>query len=112
MNEFERLTRLSGKIKETYPKGTRILLIEMGDDDPRPIPPYTRGTVDLVDDMATVHCTFDNGRSLGLAYGADSYRKLTEQELAEEKLNSAKVAVADKEMFCIDADMSGIRKTN
>lgn len=105
MNEFERLTRMSGSVKAAYPKGTRILLIKMGDDDPRPIPPNTRGTVDLVDDMAMVHCTFDNGRRLGLAYGVDSYRKLTEQELAEEKLNSAKVAVADKEMFCIDADM-------
>ena len=53
-------------------------------DDPRPIPPNTRGTVDFVDDLATVFCKFDNGRRLGLAYGADSYRKLTEQEIAEE----------------------------
>ena len=38
--------------------------------------------------MATVHCDFDNGRSLGLAYGEDRYRKLTEQELAEEENNN------------------------
>ena len=75
MNEFERLTRMSDSVKAAYPKGTRILLIKMGDDDPRPIPSNTRGTVDLVDDMAMVHCTFDNGRRLGLAYGVDSYRK-------------------------------------
>lgn len=84
INEFDRLSRMTNRIKAEYPEGTRILLIQMGDDDPRPIPPNTRGTVDFVDDMRTVHCTFDNGRRLGLAYGADSYRKLTEQELAEE----------------------------
>lgn len=84
MNEFERLSRVADRIKEQYPEGTRILLIQMGDDDPRPIPPNTRGTVDFVDDLATVFCKFDNGRRLGLAYGADRYRKLTEQELAEE----------------------------
>ncbi len=84
MNEFTRLSRMANHIKAEYPEGTRILLIQMGDDDPRPIPPNTRGTVDFVDDLATVFCKFDNGRRLGLAYGADSYRKLTEQELAEE----------------------------
>lgn len=75
---------MANHIKAEYPEGTRILLIQMGDDDPRPIPPNTRGTVDFVDDLATVFCKFDNGRRLGLAYGADRYRKLTEQELAEE----------------------------
>ena len=83
MNEFTRLSRMGSHVKAEYPEGTRILLIQMG-DDPRPIPPNTRGTVDFVDDLATVFCKFDNGRRLGLAYGADSYRKLTEQEIAEE----------------------------
>ena len=59
------------------------MLLGMG-DDPRPMESGTRGTVRFVDDMATVHCDFDNGRSLGLAYSEDRYRKLTEQELAEE----------------------------
>ncbi len=84
MNEFERFSRIANEVKAEFPEGTRILLIEMG-DDPRPILPNTRGTVQFVDDMATVFCKFDNGRNLGLAYGADSYRKLTEQEIAEEK---------------------------
>lgn len=83
MNDFNRLSRIANQIKAAYPEGTRILLIKMG-DDPRPIPPNTRGTVDFVDDMGTVHCKFDNGRNLGLAYGADRYRKLTQQELEEE----------------------------
>ena len=86
MNEIKRMSRVTNHLKTKYPKATRIMLIEMG-DDPRPIPPHTKGTIEFVDDMATMHCTFDNGRRLGLIYGEDSFRKLTEQELEEE--NSA-----------------------
>lgn len=43
MNDFERLSRIANKIKAEYSEGTRILLIEMGDDDPRPIPRNTSG---------------------------------------------------------------------
>ena len=53
------------RMKNTYTPGTRIELDYMG-DDPRPIAPGTKGTVKIVDDMGTVHCTFDNGRYLGL----------------------------------------------
>ena len=41
-----------------------------------------------VDDMCTLHCAFDNGRQLGLIPGEDSFRKLTEEELAEEQADS------------------------
>lgn len=44
-----------------------------------------RGTVRFVDDIGTVHCAFDNGRSLGLCPGEDFFRKLTDEELAEEQ---------------------------
>ena len=44
-----------------------------------------RGTVMFVDDMSTVHCKFDNGRQLGIIPGEDSFRKLTDEELAEEQ---------------------------
>lgn len=84
MNIYQRLERQAEALKKAYPAGTRILLIEMGSDDPRPIPPNTRGTVQVVDDMGTVHCNFDNGRRLGLVSEADCFRKLTEQEIAEE----------------------------
>ena len=60
------------RMKGTYPPGTRIVLDVVG-DDPRPIPPGTKGTVRIVDDMGTVHCDFDNGRRLGLVPGEDAF---------------------------------------
>ena len=54
--------------KDTYPEGTRIVLVEMK-NDPRPIPAMTEGTVDTVDDAPTIHCRFDNGRYLGIIPG-------------------------------------------
>lgn len=84
MNEWERNRRMAERYKESYPPGTRIMLLQMG-DDPRPVEPNTRGTVRIVDDMGTLHCDFDNGRQLGIVPGEDSFRKLTEQELAEEQ---------------------------
>ena len=65
------------KLKETYPRGTRIVLDAMG-DDPRPIEPGTKGTVWTVDDMGTVHCDFDNGRRLGLVSGEDYFHAISE----------------------------------
>ena len=83
MNEWDRLTRQAKRYQEAYPPGTRVLLIGMG-SDPNPVEPNTRGTVMWVDDIGTIHCSFDNGRSMGLIPGEDSFRRLTEEELAEE----------------------------
>ena len=66
------------RMKDQYPPGTRIQLDFMG-DDPRPIPPGTKGTVRHVDDMGTVHCDFDNGRRLGLIPGEDTFHKAPEK---------------------------------
>ena len=87
MNEWDRLRRVAEEYKVRYPPGTRIKLLHMGDDEVFPIPDGTRGTVAFVDDIGTVFCNFDNGRSLGLAYGADSFRSLTQEEAAEEEQN-------------------------
>ena len=51
----------------------------------RSVDDNTRGTVLTVDDIDTLHCKFDNGRTLGLIPSEDSFRKLTEEELAEEQ---------------------------
>ena len=77
MNEWARAERMAKVYKEMYPKGTRIELIEMG-DDPRPIPPGTKGTVRVVDDMGTIHCDFDNGRRLGLIPSEDRFKIIEE----------------------------------
>lgn len=104
MNEYDRLARQAKWLKEEYPHGTRILLIEMG-DDPHPVEPNTRGTVDAVDDIGTLHCSFDNGRHLGLVYGEDRFRKLTQEEIEEEN-NSICVEETTEELLTNDAGPS------
>lgn len=53
MNEYDRLYRQAQRYKELYPKGTRILLLHMG-NDPRPVEDDMRGTVIAVDDVFSV----------------------------------------------------------
>lgn len=67
------------RIRHRYPAGSRIVLNYMG-DDPNPIPPGTKGTVIAVDDIGTVHCSFDNGRRLGLVPGEDFFHKIAAPE--------------------------------
>ena len=84
MNEFDRLRRTAERMKESYPPGTRIQLDHM--EDPwAPVPPGTRGTVQFVDDIGQIGMKWDNGRTLSLVPGEDSFRKLTDVELAEEQ---------------------------
>ena len=84
MNWAEKGRRMAERARELFPPGTRIQLIHM-DDPYHPIPDGTRGTVKFVDDMGTVFPDWDNGRSLGVVYGEDSFRKLTPEELLEEQ---------------------------
>ena len=64
------------RIKEQYSGGTRIRLLSM-DDPYAPISPGAEGTVDFVDDIGTLHCIFDNGRTLGIIPGEDSFSVLS-----------------------------------
>ena len=84
MNEWERLSKQAERYKEDYPPGTRIVLLSM-ENDPNPVESGTRGTVKHVDDIGTLHCRFDNGRSLGVVPEEDLFRKLKDEELAEEQ---------------------------
>lgn len=79
--EWERLAKIN---KEKYPPGTRIELINMNDPF-APVDAGTRGTVKHVDDAGQIHMSWDNGRTLPLDSGEDSFRKLTEEEIAEEE---------------------------
>ena len=62
-------------IKEQYPPGTRIRLNAM-DDPYAPILPGTEGEVDFVDDAGQLHMKWDNGRTLPLVPGEDSFTVL------------------------------------
>lgn len=73
------------RLRKEYPEGTRLMLLSMDD-------PYSKlvcgdkGTVTYVDDAGTIHMKWDSGSSLGLLYGEDSFRKLTDCELKDEKI--------------------------
>lgn len=84
MGIFQEWAALAKENKAKYPPGTRIELIQMNDPF-APVPAGTRGTVDHVDDAGQLHMRWDNGRTLALVSGEDSFRKLTEEELAEEQ---------------------------
>ena len=62
-------------IKEQYPPGTRIRLNSMGDPY-HPILPGTEGEVDFVDDKGQIFMKWDNGRTLPLIPGEDSFTVL------------------------------------
>ena len=62
-------------IREQYPPGTRIRLNSM-EDPYHPILPGTEGEVDFVDDKGQIFMKWDNGRTLPLAPGEDSFTVL------------------------------------
>lgn len=61
-------------LKELYPAGTRVKLLEMNDIQAPPI--GTLGTVMYVDDIGTIHIKWDNGSTLGAAYPEDRVTKI------------------------------------
>jgi hypothetical protein len=64
-------------LEKKFTKGTRVSLVRMND-------PYStlkagdKGTVIMVDDIGTIHVKWDNGSCLGVVFGEDSCRKITE----------------------------------
>lgn len=67
------------RIRKQYPVGCRVELIEMNDPY-RKLPPGEKGTVNFVDDTGTVFVDWDCGSGLGVAYGEDRIRKITEED--------------------------------
>ena len=65
MNEIAYLQREAKKIKEMYPVGTRVELINM-EDPYSPVEAGARGTIEHVDALGQLHMKWDNGRTLAL----------------------------------------------
>lgn len=61
-------------LRKRFPHGTRIELVSM-DDPYSKLKPGDQGTVDFVDDVGTIFCTWDKGSTLGVAYGVDVIKK-------------------------------------
>lgn len=83
--------------KARYPQGTRIQLISM-DDPYSELTAGDRATVEFVDDAAQIHCRWDNGSGLALIPNEDSFRKLTQQEIEEEQVQSNSYSEPDIDM--------------
>ncbi len=67
------------RLREQYPKGTRIEIVSM--DDPYVImPPGLRGSVDFVDDTGSLLTTWDNGSHLAVIYGVDQVKIVTDEK--------------------------------
>ena len=63
-------------LREQFPKGSRIRLHHMGEDDPHPLEDGSQGTLKYIDDVGTFHVHWDNGRELGVVIGQDSFTVL------------------------------------
>ena len=62
------------RLRQQYPAGTVVKLVRM--DDSQAPPPGTKGTVRYVDDIGTIHVSWETGSSLGIVYGMDKIEKV------------------------------------
>ena len=61
------------KLRKLYVKGTKIELISMN-NEPYPVKSGTIGIVQHVDDIGQIHVHWENGSSLALVIGVDSFK--------------------------------------
>ena len=70
----------SQRIREEYPVGARVELTKMSDPYRTDLVPGCKGTVRFVDDMGTIHVSQDIGYSLGVVYGDDACKVITDNQ--------------------------------
>lgn len=71
------------KLRNTFPPGIRVELIRM-DDPYTKISKGTQGTVINVDDIGTIHISWDGYHCLGVVYGKDSCRVIDPDNATKE----------------------------
>lgn len=59
-----------------YSPGTRVELVKMDDPYNTELSPGSKGTVISVDDIGTIHISWDCGSSLGIIFGEDTCKKI------------------------------------
>ena len=62
-------------LRKFYPVGARIRLIYM--NDAYAVPAGTEGIIKFIDDAGTIHVAWDNGSTLGLIWGEDSFEVIS-----------------------------------
>ena len=62
------------RIKEQYPKGTKVCLEHM--EGEAQLPAGLKGTVQFVDDIGQIHVRWENRSSLALHEEVDSFHKI------------------------------------
>lgn len=60
------------RLRKTYLVGAKVELLKMNDIQSQPV--GTKGIVNHVDDIGTIHVDWENGSSLGVVYGEDICR--------------------------------------
>ena len=66
------------RLRREYPVGCRVELTMMNDPYRTDLVPGCRGTVRFVDDMGTIHVSWDIGSSLSVVYGEDACKIIVE----------------------------------
>ena len=75
MNNLHMRPEVLKHIREQYPVGCTVEIIEMCDPY-RDMPAGLRGTVTHVDDTGTVFADWENGSKLGAVFGEDRIRRV------------------------------------
>ena len=66
------------KLKEIYPSGTRVKLIQM--EDVQAPPKGILGTVYGVDDIGSILVKWDNGSTLNVIFREDIIKKISDKD--------------------------------
>ena len=75
MNNLHMRPEVLKRIREQYPIGCTVEIIEMCDPY-RDMPAGLRGTVTHVDDTGTVFADWEKGSTLGAVFGEDRIRRV------------------------------------